>query len=206
MLPRVRKPNNIKSSKSKNSKELTISQRLDKFFGEGINSLVLTLSPKVIKVLLVNIPLDIIFRIVLFYVCLILMLTKDNEIKVPLRFLAPLAGLLLSRILLFMTLVKINFAENPALCGVYQKAFNTKSPVEIENDKLFRRQYTFDNILRCIVRSLIPPEISLWFISPGEHKLKVYLMINLVFKGIEIMTVLPLFVIPLIIRPYLPDH
>lgn len=116
-----------KLQSAKKKKELTLKQKIDKFFGEGINSLILTLSDPIIRILSVNIPLDIIARGILTYVSIGFLLRNDSTSAYYYKYIAPLVAMLFARIVYVMTLVKMNFAEKPSVCVVYQKAFDHRS-------------------------------------------------------------------------------
>lgn len=88
---------------------MTLKQRVDSFFGEGINSLILSLSDSVIRLLSVNIPLDIIARGILIYVSTIFLLRNDKSSSYYYKYIAPLVAVLFARIVYYMVLVRMNF-------------------------------------------------------------------------------------------------
>lgn len=182
----------------KKIKQLTFRQRLDSFFGEGINSLILTLSPNIIKFLAINIFFDIIARGALLYISLAFFFAERHSPN-DFVFIIPLAAMLLSRVLFIMTLIKMNYAEKPSICVAYQKSFDSRSYFQIESDRLFRRHYNAANIIGSVRRSFIPPELSYFFINQSPQKLKIYFLMCMIFKGIETMIVLPMFVVTLMI-------
>ena len=130
---------------------------MDKFFGEGINSLILSLSDPIIRILSINIPLDIISRGILLYVTITFLLKKDPSSQYYYKYIAPIVALLFARIVYIMTLIKMNFSEKQAVCVIYQKAFDHRSYFEIEHDRLLRQHYNAINIAKTVRRAFIPP-------------------------------------------------
>jgi hypothetical protein len=59
-----------------------------------------------------------------------------------------------------------------------------KTGKEMEDDRMFLRQFTSKSYLKIFIRSMIPPEFYFWEFNQKYGKKKVYFMVNMVFKGI----------------------
>jgi hypothetical protein len=90
------------------------------FFGHGMNIMVFHLSNQVINILLINIIIDIIFRMLLIALCfLAFILTNGMQL-----FLYPLYIEIIARFLMFLTLLKMAFDEKNEISRSFQKAIN----------------------------------------------------------------------------------
>jgi hypothetical protein len=60
----------------------------------------------------------------------------------------------------------------------------------MEEDRMFLRQFTKDFYWKVLFRAMIPPEFYYFELQQRNNKLKIYFMLNMIFKGIEFVIVL----------------
>lgn len=143
---------------------------MSRFLGDGINSLILTLSNSVILVLMSNLFLDLLFRIAVLIFSLKCFLygmnlshnETDKSVTQVYIHLMPIAAMLFCRVAFFITLVRMSFDEKQIVCKSFQQYTGDLSPTDMEQDRLFMRQFKKGRIIRTIWRSMIPPELYFW--------------------------------------------
>lgn len=124
-----------KMMKKKQVIKVPLGEQISQFFGEGINSLILTLSQRVISVLTINLFFDVLFRLaVLLYCtkCFLEGVNKKNSEASTTIFLFPIAAMIFCRGVFFMTLIEMSFDEKKSVCNKFQLCTGDKTRSEME--------------------------------------------------------------------------
>lgn len=151
----------------------------------------------VVTFLTINLLLDVLFRVAVLLYCVRLFLwgvdykqPEGAQASPTYRFLIPIGSMMFCRVVFFVTLIKMSFDEKSTVCDTFQQWTGDKSRSELEEDRLFMRQWKRSRIVRTICRAMIPPELWFWEIENPSRRRKMYFLINMIFKGIEIVFLL----------------